>query len=118
MFAEKGVRLEEAEGLIKRALEIDGDNGAFLDSLGWTFHQLGRHQEAEELLDRAVRAEIARKADGEGLAVIWDHIGDNARALGKTRKALEAWGHALRATPGDRKIEAKLQAMEKAPRKP
>jgi tetratricopeptide (TPR) repeat protein len=108
MFAEKGMRLEEAEGLVKRALALDQDNGAFLDSLGWTCYQLGRHREAEELLDRAIQAELRRKADGESITVIWDHIGDNAQKLGKMEKAQDAWKKALEARPGDKKIEAKL----------
>ncbi len=118
MFAEKGVRLEEAEGLVKRALEIDGDNGAFLDSLGWTYYQLGRYRDAEPLLDQAIQAEIARKSDGENLAVIYDHIGDNAQKLGNAEKARDAWKKALDANPGDKKITAKYEASRKSAEKP
>ncbi|MSS71636.1 MAG: tetratricopeptide repeat protein [Candidatus Latescibacteria bacterium] len=120
MFAEKGIqsRLEEAEGLVNRALAIDPDNGAFLDSLGWTYYQLGRHKEAGELLDRAIQAELRRKADGESISVIYDHIGDNAQKLGNIDKALDAWKKALDAKPGDKKIEAKRNALMKSSQKP
>ena len=120
MFAEKGIqsRLEEAEGLVKRALALDPDNGAFLDSLGWTYYQMGRYQEAEELLDRAIQAELRRKADGESISVIYDHIGDNAEKLGQNQKALDAWENALKSKPGDRKIEAKRSVLLKSSQKP
>jgi tetratricopeptide (TPR) repeat protein len=120
MFAEKGMRprLEEAESLVKRALAIDPDNGAFLDSLGWTYYQLGRYQDSEELLDRAIQAELGRKADGESIAVIYDHIGDNAQKLGNIDKALDAWKKALDAKPGDKKIEGKRNALMKSSQKP
>jgi tetratricopeptide (TPR) repeat protein len=118
MFAEKGIRLEEAEGLVKRALALDQDNGAFLDSLGWTYYQMGRYKEAEEWLDRAIQAELRRKADGESISVIWDHIGDNAEKLGQNQKALDAWENALKAKPGDKKIEAKRHVLLKSSQKP
>jgi tetratricopeptide (TPR) repeat protein len=118
MFAEKGIRLEEAEGLVKRALALDQDNGAFIDSLGWTYYQMGRYKEAGELLDRAIQAELRRKADGESVSVIWDHIGDNAQKLGNLDKALDAWKKALDAKPGDKKIEAKRNALSKSSQKP
>lgn len=118
MFAEKGIRLDEAERLVTRALELDRDNGAFLDSLGWTYYQLGRYKDAGELLDRAIQTELRRKADGESIYVIYDHIGDNAQKLGDTDKALDAWKKALDAKPGDKKIEAKRNALSKSSQKP
>ncbi len=40
-YAEKGVKLDEAERLLLRALELRPDNGFFLDSLGWVYFQKG-----------------------------------------------------------------------------
>ncbi len=43
MFAEKGVRLDEAERLIQKALELEPENGYYIDSLGWAYYQQGRY---------------------------------------------------------------------------
>ncbi len=42
MFADRGIRLEEAQQLISKALDIDPDNGAYQDSLGWVYYHLNK----------------------------------------------------------------------------
>ena len=113
MLAEKGIRLDEAETLVKRALAEDPDNGAFLDSLGWTHYQRGQYKEAEKLLDKAIYAEIKRNGDVDSISIIWEHIGDNAMTLGKQQKALESWQKAIQANPSNKKIGEKLQALKR-----
>ena len=39
MLADRGIRLEEATDLIKRALADDPSNAAYQDSLGWAYYQ-------------------------------------------------------------------------------
>ena len=43
----------EAERLVRRALELRPDTGAFLDSLGWIHFQRGDYPLAVEVLERA-----------------------------------------------------------------
>jgi Flp pilus assembly protein TadD len=71
MMAERGIRLDEAEQLIKKALELEPDNGYYIDSLGWAFYQQGRYEDAVRELSRAV--ELTR---GKEDAVIYDHLGE------------------------------------------
>ena len=52
-LAERGVRLDEAETLIRRAMEQEPDDGAITDSLGWVLYQRGRLADAEVQLRRA-----------------------------------------------------------------
>ena len=40
-YAEQGVRLEEAERLVRRALELKPRSGHILDSLGWVLFRRG-----------------------------------------------------------------------------
>ena len=37
MWADRNERLDEAESLIRRALEFEPSNAAYIDSLGWVF---------------------------------------------------------------------------------
>jgi tetratricopeptide (TPR) repeat protein len=93
-YAENDARLEEALELVQRALELDAWNGAYLDSLGWVFHQMGRYDEAREPLERAAR-EMPQDP------TILEHLGDVYTRLGDRDAALAAWERAMAAGPED-----------------
>ena len=126
MFAEKGVRLGEAESFIRRALESDPDNGAYLDSLGWIYYQSGKYRRAQEYLKRAIDQEEARLGkvgEGEGarrksmlenMAVIYDHAGDCALNLNQFEEARLRWEQALSSDPGIEKTREKLRDLDRA----
>ena len=92
MLAERGDRLEEAVALIDRALAIDPGNGSYLDSLGWAYFKLRRHEDARQRL-----AEAAAQLPFN--SVVQDHLGDALAALGRHAEAIAAWQRAL---AGDR----------------
>jgi tetratricopeptide (TPR) repeat protein len=89
MLANRGVKLEEAAQLIQKALEIEPDNGAYLDSLGWAYYQLGRLGEAEAPLLRA----IEKIGDDP---TVHDHLGDLYLKMGKTKEAIAQWQTSLK----------------------
>jgi tetratricopeptide (TPR) repeat protein len=88
MNADRGVRVAEALALIEKAVKLDPENGAYLDSLGWALFRLDRADEAETYVRRAVAK------DGRN-AVVLDHLGDILRRRGNVREALEYWRRAL-----------------------
>src|ERR1700720_224470 len=59
MFAERGEHLDEAQKLIEKAVALEPDNGAYVDSLGWVYYRLGRFEQARATLERATRLENA-----------------------------------------------------------
>ncbi len=81
-WAERGERLDEAEKMIRRALEARPDDGAIVDSLGWVLFRQGRHEEAEATLRRAV--ELAPKE-----AEIRFHLGEVLVARGRRGEGLD-----------------------------
>jgi tetratricopeptide (TPR) repeat protein len=87
-FAEAGTNLEEALSLITRAVALDPDNGAYVDSLGWTYYRLGRPEQARGHLERAARLEPED-------ATLQEHLGDVYVALGQTERAKQAYQRAL-----------------------
>lgn len=100
-LADRGRNLDEAERLIRRALELDrvrksdsledeGENANYLDSLGWLLFRRGRYAEARELIERAVGTPSAA-----AIPEVWDHLGDVYVRLGKPAEAAAAWGRAL-----------------------
>lgn len=125
MFAERGVRLGEAESFIKRALESNPDNGAYLDSLGWVYYQAGDYRRAQTFLKRAISQEETRlrrvgegemarqRAMRENLAVIYDHAGDCALAINQFDEARQRWEQALANDPAMKKTHEKLSELNK-----
>jgi tetratricopeptide (TPR) repeat protein len=87
MLADRGVRLDEAVGLIQRALAEEPFNGAFLDSLGWAYFKQGKFERARKELERAV----ARTAYDP---TVREHLGDVYAKLGRPAQALAEWSKA------------------------
>jgi len=93
ILADKGIRLNEAMVYIKKALEIDPENGAYLDSMGWLYYRLGNFNKACENLKEAVKH--MDKSEEENY-LIYDHLGDTYYKLGLIDKSIEMWGEALK----------------------
>jgi tetratricopeptide (TPR) repeat protein len=88
MLADRGERLDEAIGLIKRAVELDPYNGSYLDSLGWAYFKQGKLGPAEINLRRAAE-QLPRNS------VVQDHYGDLLFKLGRYGEAAAAWQRSL-----------------------
>ncbi len=109
MFAEQGENLEEAEELILKAVRTEQENGAFVDSLGWVYFQMGRFEEARLHLERAVRL-----MPGDG--TVFEHLGDAYLALGLEGDAREAYLRALELEDTDQeKVRGKLAPLAEKP---
>ena len=112
MNADRGVHVEEALQFIQKAVEVDPENGAYLDSLGWALHRLGRDPAAEEALKKAV----AKQSNN---AVILDHLGDVLSKRGAAKEALEFWRRALKGEDDDGELDrAKLERKIKEAERP
>jgi tetratricopeptide (TPR) repeat protein len=88
MLADHNMRLEEALNLIKKALNLDPQNGAYLDSLGWAYFKLGNYDLAEENLRKA-----AEKTPND--ATVQDHLGELYAKTGQLKMAATHWERAL-----------------------
>jgi len=101
MLADRGVRLEESLDLIKKAVDLDPNNGAYLDSLGWAYFKLNRVDEAETYLKKAL--ERVRKDP-----TIHEHLGDVYYHKGQYADAKAAWELSL-ANAQDEEESGKVQ---------
>ena len=104
-LVDRGLALEEALGMIERAMEQRPDDGYITDSLGWAYYRMGRYDEAVSVMLDAV---LLRPGDG----ILNDHYGDVLWMVGREREAAFQWQRALdsRSTDIDRpRIEAKLE---------
>jgi tetratricopeptide (TPR) repeat protein len=108
MWADHNMNLDEAETMIRRALESEPNNASYLDSLGWVEFRKGQFDRA---LDDLLRA--AKTAERED-PVVFEHIGDTYLKLNRTREALEAWQKALALDPKNKNLADKIQTTKKA----
>jgi tetratricopeptide (TPR) repeat protein len=106
MWAEKGVRLNEALNYIKKALEHEPENGAYLDSLGWVYFKLGKYEDALKELLRA--ATLIKEPD----PTVFDHIAECYMQLGKKDEAITQWKRAIEADPTNKEIVEKLKQAQ------
>ena len=104
LLAEANRNLDEALALIRRALDFQPENGAYVDSMGWVLFRLGRYAEARKELERA--ADLTG-----GDAVVLEHLGDVYRALELTALAREQYRKALAADRGNTRVRTKLDRL-------
>ena len=96
-LAQNGGDLEEAERLVRRALELKPDSPAFLDSLGWVLFKKGDADQGARVLELAVGA-------GPEDATPFEHLGDVCAKLGRKQRAQECYSRSielLQASPDD-----------------
>lgn len=84
MLADKGSKLPEALKLIRKAVEQEPMNGAYLDSLGWAYFKLGEYELAEENLRQAVERDQTDPT-------VHEHLGDLYEKTGRIRLAAAQW---------------------------
>ena len=115
-YAERGVRLAEAEQLLRRAQAAAPRRGHIVDSLGWLLLRRGDVPGAIEALEQAVRL-------GGPDPTVLEHLGDAYRAAGRAADAAAAWRRALgsleEAPQGEQlELRASIERKLTAPPKP
>ncbi|MYA68094.1 MAG: tetratricopeptide repeat protein [Gammaproteobacteria bacterium] len=107
MLADRTERYEEALELIERAIALEPEDPAIIDSLGWAQYKLGILEEALENLRRA----YAAFPDHEVAA----HLGEVLWALDRREEAEQIWEEALVENP---ESEFVLPTMERLKGRP
>ena len=103
MYADRGVKLDDAVAMLKKAVVSDPQNYAFLDSLAWAYFKQGQYAMAE---DYERKAAIRMSSD----PTVLDHLGEIEARNGKFQQAIADWQRSLQqystslppeADPGD-----------------
>ncbi|MCB1689294.1 MAG: tetratricopeptide repeat protein [Halioglobus sp.] len=90
-LADRTTRYAEALELVTRALELQPDEPAILDSMGWVLFRNGQYEESVQYLTRA----YAEFPDPEVAA----HLGEVLWTKGDTEDAMAVWQTALSRDP-------------------
>ncbi len=70
--------------MIRKAVELEPMNGAYLDSLGWAYFRMGEYELAEENLRQAVERDATDPT-------VHDHLGELYEKTGRYRLATAQW---------------------------
>ncbi len=101
LWADRGLHLQRALRMTRRAAETEPENAAYLDSLGWALYQNGQFEAAVEPLEQAVKRE---QDDG----VLHDHLGDAYFKLNRRDDAMRMWRRAQQLLEDDATRRAKV----------
>jgi tetratricopeptide (TPR) repeat protein len=108
LWADRGENLDEALALILRAVALDPENGAYVDSLGWVRFRLKEYALARSLLERAAR--LMPKDPS-----VQEHLGDLYKTTGEVARARDAYRRAL-ALESENADQVKRKLAELPPR--
>jgi tetratricopeptide (TPR) repeat protein len=113
MLADRGVKLDDALSMVQKAVQLDPQNGAYLDSLGWVYFKMGQYALAEANLRKASER-IGQDPQ------VHDHLGELYEKTGRLKMAAGQWEQSLQeyaktvtadAEPGDvNKVQKKLDS--------
>lgn len=103
----RDMNTDEAMKLVQKALELEPDNGAYVDTLAWGYFKQGKLDEALTELLRALKLDNSD-------STIYDHIGDVYKAKTMVKEALEYWQKAFDMNPNDNKIKQKIEENRKS----
>ena len=103
-LSERDTLLEEALQMVKKALSLKPDNGAYLDTIGWIYYKLGQLQEAEKYIRQALDKR-------EESAVLYEHLGDVYYKMKKPNLAKDYWIRAFNRDPFNEKLKQKLEKL-------
>jgi tetratricopeptide (TPR) repeat protein len=104
LLADHNLKLAEAETLVRKAVDQEPDNGAYVDSMGWVYFRLGRLAEARKELERAV---ILTGGD----AVVCEHLGDVYKEMRLIELARAQYRKSLSADRSNVRVQSKLDGL-------
>ncbi|HUB64373.1 MAG TPA: tetratricopeptide repeat protein [Methylocella sp.] len=104
-WVDQNMNLDEAFGMLRRAVELRPTDGYIVDSLGWANYKLGRNDEAVKQLERAIDLKPSDP-------VINDHLGDAYWRAGRKLEAHFQWNHARDLGPEPEDLAKILQKID------
>jgi tetratricopeptide (TPR) repeat protein len=114
MLADRGVRLQEALGYVKTAVELEPQNGAYLDSLGWAYYKLGDYAQAEDNLRHALESMSKDPTVQDHIAEVYAKTGRLKLAAAHWERAIEEWSRSVPAEVDQTDVQRVQKKLESA----
>jgi len=103
-WAQEGKNLDKALQYAKKALELEPENGAYLDTLGWVYFKKGEYKTALKYLEEASR-EIEDP-------IVVEHLGDCYRKIGYKKSAKRMYRKAIKMGADRKRIDKKIRTLK------
>lgn len=105
-YAQKNIKLEKAQELLLKAVSLYPNEPAYLDSLAWLYYRLGKYNEAEQFMFKAINTQ-PKLFD----KTLYEHLGDISVELNKLP---QAWlSYAISCDLGSKDSKKKMGLVEK-----
>ena len=102
-LSERGKKLDEAEKMSKRSIEIKPTEATYLDTYGWIQYKKGNYEAAKTFIQRAIDL-AGKNAD----ATLYDHLGNVFYKLNDKEKAVQYWKTSKEKGSDDPQIDKKI----------
>ncbi len=107
MYADSGIKLEEAEKLVGRALYLDSLNSAYMDTYGWILYKMG----GERLNNALIWLKKAyANSDGKDVEIL-EHLAEIYDKLGRTSEAADFWTKIIKLDSKNDKAKNRLEKI-------
>jgi tetratricopeptide (TPR) repeat protein len=110
MYADRGIKLDEAIAMLKKAVAFDPSRYEYLDSLAWAYFKQGQYALAEDFERKAV---VRMSND----ATVLDHLAEIEAKNGKLQQAAADWQRSLQSYATSLPPEADPADVAKVQRK-
>jgi len=102
-LADRGIRLNEALEMSKKAIEMQPDNGAYLDTIGWIYYKLKQYNLALQYITQSLNSR-------EDSPVVIQHLGDVYYKLGDYDNAKTYWNKAFKLEPDNEQLKDRINS--------
>ncbi len=102
-LSERGKKLDEAEKMSKRAIEIKPTEATYLDTYGWIEYKKGNYEKARIYIQKAIDL-----AGANADATLYDHLGNVYYKLNDKEKAVQFWKLSKDKGTDDPQIDKKI----------
>ena len=79
-LAERGLKLKEALNMSQKAIELEPNNSAYLDTIGWIFYKLKKYNKAIDYIEKSISLDPNN-------VVVLEHLGDVYMEINKVQDA-------------------------------
>lgn len=105
-LAQRGIQLDKAERMSRRALDMEPLNSSYLDTYAYVLFRKGNYSEATFVMERCM--DLLKNQANIDFSVYYDHCGDIYFKVGRVEEAVEMWRLALELDPANKLIERKF----------
>lgn len=107
-LSKRGIKLDYALTLIKKALQKEPNNGYYLDTMGWIYFKLKNYDLAKKFILKSTEV----RGDDSSSEVL-EHLGDVYIALKDTKNALIYYNKALSKNATSETLKKKISDLKK-----